>query len=49
MEILKEIWLFLRESKKLWMAPIFFLMILIGAITIVAEGSAIAPLIYAIF
>lgn len=49
MEVVIEIWLFLKEKKKIWMLPVFLLMLLIGAITIVAEGSAVLPFVYAIF
>jgi hypothetical protein len=49
MDLLKEILLFLKEEKKLWMAPIFLLMILFGSVIVAVEGSAVLPFIYAIF
>jgi hypothetical protein len=45
----REIWLFLRERKKLWMLPIVVIMVLLGALLVFAQGSALAPFIYTIF
>jgi hypothetical protein len=44
-----EMWAFLRERKKFWMLPIIIVMVLIGALLIFAQGSALAPFIYTIF
>jgi drug/metabolite transporter superfamily protein YnfA len=44
-----EIWLFLRENKKLWLMPIMALLLLMGALLIFAQTSALAPFIYSIF
>ena len=49
MELLKELWAFLRVRKKLWLAPIILVMLLIGGLLIVAQGSVVAPFIYSIF
>ena len=49
MEFLKEFFEFLKDHKKLWLAPIFLLLILIGSLLIVAEGSVFAPFIYSFF
>jgi hypothetical protein len=46
MSFLKELWAFLRLRKKLWLAPIIFVMVLLGGLLIVAQGSVIAPFIY---
>ena len=48
-EFIKELWSFLRVRKKLWLAPIILVMIVIAALLIVAQGSVIAPFIYALF
>lgn len=45
----KEIWAFLRARKKMWMLPIILVMVLIGALLVFAQGSALAPFIYTIF
>lgn len=47
--LLKEVWAFLRVRKKWWLAPLFMFLILMGLVLVFAEGSAIAPFIYAIF
>ena len=49
MEILKEIWFFLRVRKKLWLAPIIIVMMLLGSLLIFTKGSIVAPMIYTIF
>ena len=47
--IVKEFWLFLRERKKWWLAPIVLFLMLFGALLIFAKGSALAPFIYSLF
>ena len=49
MELLKEFWLFLRVRKKIWLAPIIVVMIILGGLLIMAQGSVIAPFIYTLF
>jgi hypothetical protein len=44
-----EIWLFLRETKKWWLLPIIIMLLGLGALTVFAGGSALAPFIYTIF
>ena len=46
---IKELWLFLRERKKLWLAPVIFVIVLIGSLLIAAQGSVMAPFIYTLF
>ncbi len=48
-DILKELWLFLRVRKKLWMAPIIFVMVILGGLLVLAQGSVVAPFIYTLF
>jgi hypothetical protein len=47
--IVAEFWAFLRERKKWWLAPIIIVMVLVGALLVFAQGSALAPFIYTIF
>ena len=49
MEFVKELWSFLRERKKLWLAPIIFIMIILGGLLMLAKGSVVAPFIYTLF
>lgn len=47
--ILAEFWQFLKVRKKWWLAPIVIFLVLLGALIILTEGSALAPFIYALF
>jgi hypothetical protein len=47
-ELLKDVWQLARERKKLWLAPIIIMLLLVGALLLVTQ-SAIAPFIYALF
>ena len=49
MEMIKELWAFLRARKKYWLWPVFIMMLLLGALIVLAQGSAIAPFIYTLF
>jgi hypothetical protein len=49
MEFIKELWIFLRSRKKLWLAPIIIVMLIVGSLLILAQGSVVAPFIYTIF
>ena len=49
MSMLKELWAFLRARKKYWLWPIFIMMVLLGALIVLAQGSAVAPFIYTLF
>ena len=49
MEFLKELWAFLRVRKKLWLAPIIIVMVLLGGLLALAQGSVVAPFIYTLF
>lgn len=49
MEILVELWSFLRARKKYWLWPIVAILLLFGGLLVLAQGSAAAPFIYALF
>jgi len=49
LDFLKDLWAFMRERKKFWLAPIILVMILLGALIVFAQGSALAPFIYTLF
>ena len=49
MEFLKELWVFLQIRKKLWLAPIIIVMLMLGGLLILAQGSVMAPFIYTLF
>ncbi|MDB2579935.1 DUF5989 family protein [Candidatus Pelagibacter bacterium] len=49
MEFLKELLQFLRMRKKLWLTPIIIVMLILGGLLILAQGSVVAPFIYTLF
>ena len=49
MDLLKELWDFLRVRKKLWLAPIIIVLVILGGLLILAQGSVVAPFIYTLF
>jgi len=49
LEFLSDLWAFMRERKKFWMAPIIIVMVLLGTLIVLSQGSAIAPFIYTLF
>lgn len=44
-----DVWGLVKERRKYWLAPLIFLLLLIGTLMIALEGSIVAPLIYTIF
>ncbi|MFM8435984.1 MAG: DUF5989 family protein [Planctomycetia bacterium] len=49
LSIVKELWAFLRVRKKLWLAPLIIVMLLVGIMLVTAQSSALAPFIYTLF
>jgi len=49
LDLLKDLWGFMRERKKFWLAPIIIIMLLLGALIVLTQGSAVAPFIYTLF
>ncbi len=49
MSFLKEFWAFMRARKKYWLVPILVVMAALGALIVLAQGSAVAPFIYTLF
>jgi hypothetical protein len=49
MGFLIELWVFLRVRKKLWLAPIIIVMLLLAGLLILAQGSVAGPFIYTLF
>jgi len=47
--LIRELWLFLRVRRKWWLLPVILLLVLVGALLVFAQGSALAPFIYTIF
>ncbi|HEY6930294.1 MAG TPA: DUF5989 family protein [Thermoanaerobaculia bacterium] len=49
LQVLGEMWQFMRLNKKYWLAPIVIVLLLVGLVLVVAKGSALAPFIYTLF
>jgi len=49
LSLFQQILKFMRVYKKFWMGPIIIILLALGALLILAQSSAIAPFIYAIF
>ena len=48
-ELLRDLWAFMKERKKFWLAPIIAILLLLGALIVFTQGSVIAPFIYTLF
>jgi hypothetical protein len=49
MDMIKELWMFLRARGKVWLWPVLLTMALLGGLIVLAQGSAVAPFIYTLF
>jgi hypothetical protein len=49
MSLMKELWRFMRTRKKFWLWPIIVVMLALGGLVVLTQGSAIAPFIYTLF
>jgi hypothetical protein len=49
LDLLKDLWDFMKARKKFWLAPIVIVLLLLGALIVLSQGSAVAPFIYTLF
>ena len=49
LDLIKDLWGFMKERKKFWLAPIIIVLLVLGGLIVLAQGSAIAPFIYTLF
>lgn len=49
LETIKDLYGLLKTRKKFWMAPIILLLVVLGALILVAQNPAIAPFVYTLF
>ena len=49
LDLLKDLWEFLKVRKKFWLAPIILVLLLLGGLIVLSLGSAVAPFIYTLF
>lgn len=48
-EFVMELWGFMKERKKFWLLPIVSVLVLLGSLIVLTQGSAVAPFIYTLF
>ncbi len=48
-ELITEFWAFLRQRKKFWLLPIVVILLTLGSLMFLSQGSVIAPFIYTLF
>ena len=49
LDLICDLWGFMKVRKKFWLAPVIFIMVLLGGLLVLAQGSAVAPFIYTLF
>ena len=49
LSLLPELFKFMRVYRKFWMAPIILGLVAIGGLLVLAQSSALAPFLYALF
>ncbi len=49
LEFARDLWAFMRERKKFWLLPIILFMLILGALIVATQGTAVAPFIYTLF
>lgn len=49
MELIKELWDFMRVRKRYWLTPIILILLLFGILLVFTETSAVAPFVYTLF
>jgi hypothetical protein len=48
-DFVAELWAFMKERKKFWLAPIVIVFLLLGGLIVLTQGSAMTPFIYTLF
>ena len=48
-DLIKDLWGFMKTRKKFWLAPIILVLLLLGVVIVLAQSSAVAPFIYTLF
>ena len=49
MSFLAELFDYLKTRKKFWMLPIIMVMVVLGGLIVLTQGSAVAPFVYTLF
>lgn len=49
LDLIRELFAFMAARRKFWLLPILLVMLVLGGLLVLAQGSAIAPFIYTLF
>ena len=49
LSLVKELFAYMGARKKWWLSPVIFVLLIVGGLLVLAQGSAIAPFIYTVF
>jgi len=49
LDLIRDLWGFMRVRKKFWLASVFIVMLLLGALIVLTQGTAVAPFVYTLF
>ena len=49
MELMGEIWRYVRVRKKFWLVPVLLMLLVFGGLIVLTQGSPVAPSIYSLF
>lgn len=48
-DFLSELYIYMMARKKFWLIPILLMLLALGGIIFMAQGSALSPFVYTIF
>ena len=48
-DVLKDLWGFMRVRKKLWLTPVVIILLLVGVLVVLSQSAVLAPFIYTLF
>jgi hypothetical protein len=49
MDFVAELWRFMRARKKFWLLPMIVMFVIMGALLVITQNSALAPFLYTLF
>jgi hypothetical protein len=49
LDLIRDLWAFMKERKTYWLMPVIVVLVLLGGLIILTQGSAVAPFIYTLF
>ncbi|MBI5357151.1 hypothetical protein HZB78_06105 [Candidatus Collierbacteria bacterium] len=49
LSIFGELWEYLKVNKKWWLGPPIIILLILGLLLVLTEGSVVAPFIYTLF